>query len=594
MQFTPTVRILFLSLLACLYGACTPDAPTDTGETSPPNIVIILADDQGWGDLSMNGNPVVNTSHIDSLGRNGLIFDRFYVDPVCSPTRAALLTGRYAVRGGVYSTSAGGERLDLDEQTFARHLQNAGYRTGAFGKWHNGMQAPYHPNSRGFEEFYGYCSGHWGSYFDAMLEHNGAIVQSEGYLTDVLTERAMDFMQEHRDESFLVYLPLNTPHSPMQVPDRWWQKFADMELPAHRFQDQENPDHTRAAYAMAENIDWNVGRVADKLAELGIDERTILIYFSDNGPNGWRWNGGMAGIKGHTNEGGVRSPFVLYWPEKVPQGRVVRQITSVADLYPTLLDLTAVADPGDKATDGLSLQPLILGDTTAWPDRVLVNHWGNRTSVRSQQYRLDHEDRLFDMISDPGQTTDIGDKVPAVKAVLKKKKDIWREEVWSELPEEDLRSFTIGHPDAVYDQLPARDGIAHGNIERSNRWPNCSFYTNWTSPEDSISWEVEVLADGEFEATLYYTCREGDTGAVIALQTGMEVATVKIDEAYDPPLRGIEHDRYIRGESYVKDFKPIALGTISLQKGKQTLSLKALEIPGEMAVDFRLLLLKRL
>lgn len=591
-KMTPT-RFFCWFILLLPFG-CSSGPDQEQEDPSQPNIVIILADDQGWGDLSLSGNPVVNTPNIDSLGRNGLIFDRFYVDPVCSPTRAALLTGRYAVRGGVYSTSEGGERLDLDETTFPQQLQAAGYRTGAFGKWHNGMQAPYHPNTRGFEEFYGYCSGHWGSYFDAMLEHNGEIVQSEGYLTDVLTDRAIAFIEQHQKEPFLVYLPLNTPHRPMQVPDRWWQKFADLEVPDHRYREKEEIGNTRSAYAMAENIDWNVGRVASKLRDLSLDKNTIFIYFSDNGPNGWRWNEGMEGVKGSTNEGGVRSPFVFYWPEKVQSGRVVPQITYVADLFPTLLEFSGTAYTGQKPLDGASLQPLITGNDNDWPDRMLVNHWSGRTSVRSQQYRLDHEDRLFDMSFDPGQTVDISEKVPAVAALLKKKKEIWREEVLSELPEEDTRSFPIGHPEAVYDQLPARDGVGHGNIERSNRWPNCSFYTNWTSVEDSITWEVEVLADEEFDVTMYYTCREQDTGVTIALTDGEQSIAQTITEAHDPPLRGMEHDRVPRENSYVKDFKPLSMGRLSLKKGMRTLTLKALEMPGPQAIDFRMLLLKRM
>lgn len=577
---------LFLLLIACSGQEKIADRP--------PNIVIILADDQGWGDLSMNGNPIVQTPNIDSLAQNGLTFDRFYVHPVCSPTRAALLTGRYAVRGGVYSTSAGGERLDLDETTFAELLRDAGYRTGAFGKWHNGMQAPYHPNARGFEDFYGYCSGHWGAYFDATLEHNGQIVESEGYLTDVLTQRAMDFIQLHREEPFLVYLPLNTPHSPMQVPEEWWTKFADLELPAHRYQEREESDHTRAALAMAENIDWNVGRITKKLAELGLAENTLLLYFSDNGPNGWRWNGGMEGRKGSTDEGGVRSPLILHWPEKVKKSRTIPVITWVGDLFPTLLEFAGVAYRGKKPLDGTSLKPLILNEEVDWPDRLIFNHWANRTSVRSQRFRLDHQNQLFDMEQDPEQTTNVEADFPAMATRLKNAKTEWEKTVLTELPTEDTRPFPLGHPDFVYTQLPARDGIAQGTIQRSNRWPNCSFYTNWTSPSDSISWEVEVLADGDFEAILYYTCREADTGVVMALTDGTESVSISIEEGHDPPLRGMEHDRVLRQESYVKDFKPLSMGTIRLRKGMTTLSLKALDIPGQQAIDFRLLQLKRL
>lgn len=563
-------------------------------ETRPPNIVLIMVDDQGWGDLSLNGNPVVNTPNIDSLAQNGLQFEHFYVNSVCSPTRAALLTGRYAVRGGVYSTSAGGERLDLDETTFATCLQNAGYRTGAFGKWHNGMQPPYHPNARGFDTFYGYCSGHWGSYFDAILEHNGKIVQSEGYLTDVLTEKAMDFIETHQDEAFFVYLPLNTPHSPMQVPDKWWQKFEHIELPKHRYSELEDSEHTRAAYAMAENIDWNVGRVAEKLEQLDLSKNTLIVYLSDNGPNGWRWNGNMEGIKGSTNEGGVRTICTMTWPEKIQAAKRITQIASVMDIFPTLLDFADIETDAEKLLDGRSLKPLILDEGAVWEERTIVNHWRDRTSVRTQNFRLDEKNQLFDMRIDLSQTKDVQTEYPEVYAQLTNIKAEWLSEVLTELPQEDSRPFPLGDPNHIYTQLPARDAMAHGNIERSNRWPNCSFYTNWISKKDSLSWEVEVLEAGLFEVGLYYTCQSENVGVEMSLSDGKKQIAIKIDKAHDPALRGAEHDRIPRGESYVKDFALANMGQITLEKGLQTLSLLADDITGNAAIDFRMLTFKRL
>ena len=563
--------------LFCLWLSSCSEQTQEQQEVSSPNVVIILVDDQGWGDLSMNGNPIVHTPNIDGIAKKGVTFDRFYVHAVCSPTRASLLTGRYAIRGGVYSTSAGGERLDLDETTIAQVFQKAGYQTGAFGKWHNGMQAPYHPNMRGFDEFYGYCSGHWGSYFDAILEHNGRLVKSEGYLTDVLTDKTIAFIEAHKEQPFFAYLPLNTPHSPMQVPDRWWNKFAEMDLPEHRYSKREADriDHTRAAYAMAENIDWNVGRVLQTLKEQGLEENTMVLYFSDNGPNGWRWNGGMEGIKGSTNEGGVRSPLVLQWPGKIKGGQVVPEITSVMDLFPTLISLAGIEDIDHKPLDGKDISPLLVGEATNWPDRHIVNHWRDRTSVRSQQFRLDDEGLLFDMANDPGQTEDVAAGFPELHQALLKTKQDWEDTVLPELPEEDLRPFVIAHLDYPIYQLPARDAIAHGGIKRSNRWPNCSFYTNWTSLNDSITWDAEVLTAGTYQATLYYTCQPGDEGAVLALSWGDNQIRTTITEAIDPPLRGGEHDRFERGESYVKDFKPLEMGTINLSAGKGDLSFES-------------------
>jgi arylsulfatase A-like enzyme len=197
------VSLLFIA--ASLLGA----------QSIKPNIVIFLSDDQGWGDLSINGNKDISTPHIDSLARDGAQFENFYVQPVCSPTRAELLTGRYAFRSGVRSTSEGGERFNLDETSIADVFRDAGYATSAFGKWHSGMQYPYHPNGRGFDEFYGFCSGHWGNYYSPMLEHNGKIVKGEGFCVDDFTNKAMDFIEDNKFNPFFLYLPYNTPHSPM-------------------------------------------------------------------------------------------------------------------------------------------------------------------------------------------------------------------------------------------------------------------------------------------------------------------------------------------------------------------------------------------
>lgn len=552
-----------------------------------------MSDDQGWGDLSATGNTNLHTPNIDGIAERGVRFDRFYVTPICSPTRAELLTGRYHPRGGIHSTSAGGERLDLDETTIAEVFKSAGYATGAFGKWHNGMQPPYHPNARGFDEYYGFASGHWGNYFSPTLEHNGRLVQGEGYIVDDLTDRAMSFITENQARPFFVYLPLNTPHSPMQVPDRWWEEFAGKELGLrHREPERENVPFTRAALAMCENIDWNVGRLMDHLSSLGLEKETIFMYFSDNGPNSYRWNDGMRGRKGSIYEGGVRSPFFIQWPETIEGGGEIEEIAGVIDLLPTLADLAGIPLEVDKPLDGVSLKPLLMEEEPLWPDRLIFSRW-RRSSVRSRRFMLDHEGQLFDMFNDPGQYTDVSSEFTEEAERLQTALEEWNATVVAELPEEDTRPFPIGHPDHKWTQLPARDGVAHGSIERSNRFPNCSFYTNWTSVEDKITWDVEVLADGEFEVTLYYTVPASDVGASFVLQLGDQELETTISEAHDPPLTGMEHDLVERMESYVKDFKPLVLGRMSLEEGPGTLTLRATEIPGEQVMDFRLLMFRR-
>ncbi len=564
-------------------------------KTAPPNVILILTDDQGWGDLSISGNTNLETPNIDRLAETGVTFDRFYVSPVCSPTRAEMLTGRYHPRGGVYSTSAGGERLDLDETTMADIFKAAGYATAAYGKWHNGMQPPYHPNARGFDDFYGFCSGHWGNYFSPMLEHNGEIVTGNGFVVDDFTERGMDFMEKNKNRPFFLYLPYNTPHSPMQVPDKWWNKFENKELEMlHREPEKEDVAFTRAALAMCENIDWNVGRIVGKVEELGLTENTVIIYLSDNGPNSWRWNDGMKGRKGSTDEGGVRSPLFLKWEGKIPSGKKVEEIAGAIDLLPTMADLAGIKFQPEKPLDGVSLKPLLFENNPEWKERLIFSHWSGRTSVRSQQFRLGNEGNLFDMENDPGQNVDVSQKYPDIANQMIQAKRKWENEVLSELPETDNRTFTIGHPGFNFTHIPARDGIAHGNIQRSNRFPNDSYFTNWTSSSDSITWEAEVLADGDFEVEIYYTCPPEDVGSTVELSFAGESLTGKITEAHNPPLQGMEHDRVERMESYVKDFKSLKVGQIHLKKGEGTLTLKAKNIPGKQVMDFRLMVLKRL
>lgn len=581
------VPILFCALV--VFGATAFGAGATAGK---PNILVILADDQGWGDLSVNGNTNLATPHVDSLASAGATFDRFYVCPVCSPTRAEFLTGRYHPRSGVFNVSTGGERMDLAEKTIANTFKAAGYATGAFGKWHNGMQYPYHPRGRGFDEFYGFCSGHWGDYFDAPLEHNGRLVTGKGYIIDDLADHAMRFMEQHRKQPFFCYVPFNSPHTPAQVPDRFYAKFANAELKMRDCNpDREDLAKTRAILAMCENIDWNVGRLLRKLDDLKLADNTIVIYFSDNGPNGWRWNGGMKGKKGTVDEGGVRAPFFIRWLGRIPPGAKVPQIAGAIDLLPTLADLAGIPVVSTKPLDGVSLKPLLLGGAKEWPDRMIFSHWAKRVSVRTQRHRFVAPNQLFDMVADPGQDRDVAKEQPEVTARLSGAVEKWKAELLPGLGENNW-PFTVGYRELPITQLPARDGAPHGGVKRSARAPNCSFFTNWTSAEDRITWDVEVATAGKYEAVVYYTCPKADVGSAIELGLNGSRIEAAVAEAHDPPLRGQEHDRFPReGESLVKDFKPMRLGVMDLKPGRGKLTLHALKVPGKTVMDVRLILL---
>ena len=575
-------------------------------ENTYPNIIIFLTDDQGWGDLSINGNNDIYTPNIDQMALDGVRFNRFFVSPVCSPTRAEILTGRHHVRTGVYDVSLGGERINIDEETIADVFKSSGYKTAAYGKWHNGMQAPYHPNTRGFQDFYGFCSGHWGNYFSPVLEKNGELVKGKGYIIDDFTNHGIEFIKKNKDNPFFLYLPFNTPHSPMQVPDKFWNKFKDKKLTQKGTMPKTVKDkssgtnrnkgtnHTKAALAMCENIDWNVGRILKTLESLDIDKNTIIVFLSDNGPNGHRWNAEMKGIKGSTDEGGVRSPMIINWKSVIPKGKVVNKIAAGIDLLPTLKDLAGIKAKPKNKLDGLSLKKLIFEKNIKWDNRYIYNYWRGRLSIRSQDYRLDNNNNLYDMNLDPNQLKDISLKSKEIFERMKKGKTKWKNEVLSHLKTKDDRAFIIGHPELRNTQIPARDAKFNGLIKRSNYYPNCSYMTNWVNIEDTITWDAEVAESGKFEVIVYYTCAKDALGSEIELSFLDSRVSTTIKKYYNPEEFGEENDRSPRIESYVKDFIPLKMGVINLKKGKGTLVLKGLKKNGEELMDFRLLMLKRI
>lgn len=552
-----------------------------------PNVVVFLSDDQGWGDLSHSGNKDLKTPNIDSLARDGASFDAFFVCPVCSPTRAEFLTGRYHTRSGVWATSSGGERMDLDETTIADLFQSAGYQTGAFGKWHNGMQFPYHPNGRGFDEFYGFCSGHWGDYFAPMLERNGVIVNGEGFCIDDFTNQAMNFMKESHQagKPFFAYLPYNTPHSPMQVPEGDWKRFQDKELTMVK-----PSGHTRCALAMCENLDMNVGRVLAMLDELKISENTIVVWFHDNGPNGNRWNGGLRGKKGSVDEGGCRSPLFVKWPSQIQKGTRVSKIASAKDLLPTLCELAGVKKRSPRPLDGKSLVPLIKNPNASWDDRVLVNHWRGNLAVRSETHMLDGKGRLYEMTSDRGQTKPVKDE--ALQARLVEVREGFRKEHLTNFGKNfENRPFVIAHPGNPHTQLPARDAVASGKIKRSSVHPNDSYFFNWTRTEDKITWKAESADAGQFAVKLFYASKSA--GAKCRLSFQGNSLDFTIPSAHVVPEQGRDLDKSPRSESYTKDWKALDIGELTLKKGAGTLVLEALEIPGDEALELRLMTLKK-
>jgi len=358
-----------------------------------PNIILVLTDDQGIGDVGIHGNPYLRTPEIDAFARGAIRLTRFYVEPVCAPTRAAIMTGRYHYRTGVIHTSRGGARMAADEKTLAEYLREAGYQTGIFGKWHLGDNYPMRPQDQGFTESLVHKAGGIGqapdrpnSYFNPFLWHNGRRIRAQGYCTDIFFDAAIEFIERQAGRPFFVYLALNAPHTPLEIADRYTANYRAMGL----------DDTTARVYGMIENIDDNFGHLLNKLDNDGLRENTIVIFMTDNGPQQKRFNAGLRGHKSQTYEGGIRVPFFLQWPAALPRPGRIDTVAAHIDLLPTLLDLAGWRGAPAHPLDGRSLRPLLFGQARHWPDRKLVFqvHRGlqprefQNCAIVSQRYKL--------------------------------------------------------------------------------------------------------------------------------------------------------------------------------------------------------------
>ena len=558
-----------------------------------PNIVIILTDDQGWGDIASHGNPDIYTPNLDSLASAGARFDRFYVSPVCAPTRASLLTGRDHLRTGTQWVTYGLENMNADEVTFGEVFKDAGYQTGLFGKWHNGFHYPMDPNGQGFDTFFGFKKGHWNNYFDTELEYNGVPVKTKGYITDVLTDSALAFIERNQKVPFLAYIPYNAPHSPFQVPDIYFDKYKAQGL----------DDKNAAVYGMVENIDENIGRIIEKLDQLKLSENTIVIFLTDNGPNGGdRFNGDMKGWKAKVDEGGVRVPFFIKWPAKIEPETVVKELTAHIDFLPSLIELANIKPPQTKPLDGRSFASLIFEEDSEWSDRFLYTHqsrWDSLeqfpASVRNNRYRLvRYGDKweLYDLQSDPSQRRDVSDEFPAIVEKMSTAYEDWFTEVTSELQGRKL--IPVGYTESLTTTLPVTESYFDGNVlfKGKSGWSN-DWLTNWNNTDDKIWWELDVVNEGSFEVILEYTLKKENVGTQVQVLGGLKTIDVQFDEDFDPEFKP-SPDRVVRGEVYEKEWARKLVGLIELKKGKTKIELKARVIPGEESIELKSLILKKI
>lgn len=401
--------------MACITFALYPPSclanKTDHGQT--PNIILIMTDDMGYGDLGIKGNPHINTPHIDRLASQSAEMTSFYVSPVCAPTRASLMTGRYNYRTGVTDTWVGRAMMDTKEVTLAEVLQQNGYTTGIFGKWHLGDAYPMRPMDQGFDESLIHLGGGIGqpsdppggsSYFDPILQYNGQAVHTRGYCTDVYFDAALKWIKQNRSQRFFAYLPTNAPHGPFQVPESYYAPYRNADLSNERFPQtvghkiagKANTDRRARIFGMITNIDDNVGRLLSQLDVLGLSENTLVLFMTDNGPNGQRYNAGMRAQKGSVYEGGIRTVFFARWPNHIKPGHQSDRIAAHIDVMPTLLDACHIDYENTLDVDGRSLLPLLTNRSPDWPDRSIFFQWHRgdtplpyrACAVRSQNWKL--------------------------------------------------------------------------------------------------------------------------------------------------------------------------------------------------------------
>ena len=425
MKFLPAFALLFV-LSSFAIGA-------------QPNVILIVTDDQGYGDMSVHGHPWLDTPNLDRLHDEGISLDDYHVDPYCTPTRAALMTGRYSVRVGAWAVTEGRQLLNPNETTMADVFAVSGYRTGMFGKWHLGDAFPYAPRYRGFQDTVHHLAGGvdeignpvGNDYFDDIYYRNGVAEKFEGYCTDVFFDETLRFIEEGKTSNFelpfFIYLPLNAMHGPLTVDSRYSDPFLAKGL----------HESLSTFLGMVQNFDENLGRLLDSLDDWGIDENTIIVFMGDNGTGGGYdprtgrgFNAGMRDKKGSTYEGGHRVACFIRWPAALEGGKSVEALTAHLDWLPTLVEFCDLKAPGNLSFDGKSIARLLQDDAKDWGERALfVNRQGDQLemwnpgvdpkvkypsrAVLTERWRLVNAE-LYDIVQDPGQQRDVANQYPEV------------------------------------------------------------------------------------------------------------------------------------------------------------------------------------
>lgn len=516
----------FLSVLLLIAIACR------TYAIEQPNVVFVITDDQGYGDLSCHGNPILKTPSLDALYAQSARFTNFHVSPTCSPTRGALMSGHYTNRAGSWHTIMGRSILFDDEATLGEAFTAAGYATGLFGKWHLGDNYPYRPEDRGFGTVVRHGGGGVGqtpdvwnnAYFDDSYFCNGRVEKRKGFCTDVFFSEARKFISAAaaQKKPFFAYISTNAPHGPMHCPEKYSAPYRG------------KLDEEHAAFlGMIANIDENVGALRSWLQAEGLADNTLFVFTTDNGTAAGNeiYNAGMRGKKGSYYEGGHRVPLFVHWPAGgIDQPFDIDQLSAHIDILPTLQELCNLPNKPDYSLDGLSLAPLLKQQEPEWPDRVIVTDsqrvvdpikWRNY-SVMTQKWRLTSGDELFDIEKDPGQKNNVSQEHPQVVKQLRAAYDEW----WEGLQPAFSRraEFVLGNPAENPSRLTCHDWLTD---ESDVPWNQESVRTGQASMGE---WAVRVATPGRYRITL----RRWPAEALAALTASL------------PPAPGVPGERAFR------------------------------------------------
>lgn len=519
-------------------------------QNTPPNIILIITDDQGYGDFGFTGNPHISTPTLDQLAQESVEFTNFYVSPVCAPTRSSLMTGRYSLRTGIRDTYNGGAMMATEEHTIAELLKKKNYVTGIFGKWHLGDNYPMRPSDQGFDESLIHLSGGMGqvgdfttyyqgnrSYFDPVLWHNNQQQSYQGYCSDIFAEEAIKFIENNKDQPFFTYLSFNAPHTPLQVPDEYYQKYKDLD-PSEGFGEDGKPfypmsesqkEDARKVYAMVENIDDNLNKLFSKLEELEIDDRTIIIFLTDNGPQQQRYVAGLRGLKGNVFQGGVRAPLLIHYPEKYQGSKKIDQLTAHLDILPTIAEVVGIDLPNDRKIDGKSLIPLMNGDASNFQNRSFFSYWTrkyperyNNISIQKSGWKLvgktDYqapieEFELYNLTEDPFELTNLISSQTSKGRELK----IEMDELYEELIQEQH----------LVNQPLIQIGFEEENPVFLNRNDAAGQRGIWAQEEIYGYWNV-LLASGTYDFTFKFV-KDVPSQGTMYLETGPIVNQTKLE-----------------------------------------------------------------